>query len=148
MKQREGEKRGGQEVRGLGGAQFYICEMLAKLEKGKAAKSIWEKGYIASGNASNLVSVSLCTVLQNQLSAFWSISYRQWGCYTRHRKREESSFYQDFRWHLGWCTSVVSVIAVITITSIQASLLEEFHTTHRSSEFCENKIACEGILTE
>lgn len=34
------EKRRGKEPEGWGGAQFYICEMLAKLETGKAAKII------------------------------------------------------------------------------------------------------------
>lgn len=45
MKQREGEKKGGEGARGLGVRTFfYNCEMLAKLEESKAAKIIWEKG--------------------------------------------------------------------------------------------------------
>ena len=59
-----------------------------------------------------------------------------------HRKKEEaqSSFYQDFRSHLGRGTSIVLVIAVIIIISIQCSLLEEFSTTYCSSEFYKNKM--------
>lgn len=40
-KQREGEKRGGGDKEAEGwGAQFFTCEMLAKLEKGRADKII------------------------------------------------------------------------------------------------------------
>ena len=43
MKQQE-EEKGREGARGLGVHNFYIYDMLAKLQRGKAAKIIWEKG--------------------------------------------------------------------------------------------------------
>lgn len=57
-----------------------------------------------------------------------------------HRKKEEAQFcfYREFRSHLGQHASIVFIIALMIMISIQCSLLEGLSITPWSSETLEN----------
>ena len=151
MKQQEGEEKGREGARGLGVHNFYIYDMLAKLQEVKLPRSSEKRASIAV-ETQPIWFLFLYIVQYKIISLhfYLLVTNNEAATQDTHRKKEEaqSPFYQDFISDLGQCTSIVFVIDVIIIISIQCSLLEEFSTIYCSSKFYKNKIVCNWILTE
>lgn len=147
------EKRRGKEPEGWGGGHSFISVRCQQNQRQAKLPRSSEKGASIAAEIKQFgFCFTICFIMEAPLCIFmYQLQtmrlLHETRC-TQEREEAQSSFYQDFRSHLGRCTSIVFVIAVIIIISIRFSFLEEFSTTNGSSEFYKNKIICKGILRE
>lgn len=141
MKQREGEKEGGEGARGLG-VRTFISVRCYKIRGRQSCQDHLRKGLAqhvemqATGFLFHCILDYRITSLLFYLLVIDNEAVKQ----DTHRKKEEAQFcfYREFRSHLGQHASIVFIIALMIMISIQCSLLEGLSITPWSSETLEN----------
>lgn len=143
MKQWEGKEMGGEGARELGVHSFISMRCQQNQREAKLPR-LSEKRVSIAVEMQEVWFLFLFILYYKIASLHFDLLVidKEAATQVTHRKKEEaqSSFYQDFRPHLGRGTSIVFVIAVIIIIGGQRSLLEEFSTTYCSSEFIKIKL--------